>query len=154
MATLDISPVFRTSALGMDRMRDPWRTTMSFDSSGYPAYDLLKVGDDEFRISLALAGWTHEEITVETRDGNLWVKGERQVDPNHNQYLFKGIAFDGFQRSFQLPEHVKVRDARLENGLLHIDLVRELPEAMRPHRIEVKTTSTEPKVLANTEQAA
>ena len=111
---------------------------MSLDNSGYPAYDILRTGDEEFRISIAVPGFNQDDITVEAQAGSVLVKGERQVDPNHNGYLYRGIDLQGFQRKFQLPEHVEVKGARLEAGMLHVDLYRELPEALRPRRIEVE----------------
>jgi molecular chaperone IbpA len=154
MATFDVSPLFRTTSVGFERPRDHWQTALNFDSAGYPAYDILKVADDEFRISLAVPGLTHDDITIETREGAVWVKGGRKVDPNHNQYLYKGIGLDGFQRTFQLPEHVHVKGARLEMGLLHIELVRELPEEMRPRRIEISSDTPSQSVLEDASKAA
>ena len=130
MATFDVSEMFRAT------------------QQGAPGYNILKTGEEEYRISLALPGWSREEITVETRERTLWVKGERAVDPNHNQYLVKGIGMDKFQRAFELPEYVQVRDASLQLGMLHIDLVRELPEALRPRRIEVHSDPKIQPVLA------
>lgn len=154
MATLEVSPLFRSSSVGFERPWNTWHTAMNLDNTGEPAYNILKLDDDEFRISLAVPGYSQEEITIETRDGSLWVKGKHETDPHHNQYLFRGIGLDGFQRTFQLPEHVKVRDARLEAGMLHIDLYRELPEAMKPRRIEIKSDADAPKVIKDQSQAA
>lgn len=155
MATLEVSPLFRSASVGTERPWNAWHTAMSFDSSGDPAYNILKLDDDEFRISLAVPGLTQDEITIETRDGSLSVKGERSADRFHNQYLFRGIGMDSFQRTFQLPEHVKVKGARLELGVLHIDLVRELPEALRPRRIEITSEADDgPAVLEGSSEAA
>jgi molecular chaperone IbpA len=154
MATLEVSPLFRSNSVGFERPWNSWHTAMNFDSSGEPAYNILKRDEDEFRISLAVPGLTKDEITIETREGALLIKAARQNDPYHNQYLYKGIGLDGFQRSFQLPEHVRVEDARLEMGMLHIDLVRELPEAMRPQRIEISYDSGSQPVLKDTSEAA
>jgi len=138
MATFDVTPLFRSTGVGIERAWDQLHTALSFDGTGYPAYDILQLGEDEYRISLAVPGFQQEEISVETRDRAVWVRGERRVDPHHNQYLYRGIGRQAFQRSFQLPEHVHVREARLEAGILHIELVRELPEALKPRRIEVQ----------------
>ena len=154
MATFDISPFFRTSAVGFDRAWDQLHTTMNLDKAGYPAYDILRTGEDEFRISLAVPGYRSDEINMETRNGSLWVKAERLTDPQHNQYLFRGIGRPDFQRAFELPEHVEVKNARLEMGMLHIDLVRELPEHMRPRRIEIKQADDSRPVLDDASKAA
>lgn len=154
MATFDITPLFRTTALGFDRAWDQLNTALHLDSSGYPAYNILRQAEDEFRISLAVPGFTEQHISVETREGAVWIRGERAVDPDHNQYLYRGINVQSFQRTFQLPEHVRVKGARLEAGLLHIDLVRELPEALRPHRIEVVNGNTARPVLEDSSKAA
>lgn len=154
MATFDITPLFRTSTGGFDRVWDPLNTALHLDSSGYPAYNILRLGEEEFRISLAVPGFTDREISVETREGAVWVKGERAVDPNQNQYLYRGISGQAFQRTFQLPEHVRVQGARLEHGLLHIDLVRELPDALRPKKIEVVYGNAERPALESASKAA
>jgi molecular chaperone IbpA len=154
MATFDITPLFRTTAVGFDRAWDALNTALHPDASGYPAYNILRLADDEFRISLAVPGFTEPEISVETREGAVWVKGERSVDPNHNQYLFRGINVQAFQRTFQLPEHVRVSGARLESGMLHIDLVRELPEALRPQKIRVTSGDAPRPALEGTSKAA
>lgn len=147
MQTFDISPVFRTSS-AFDRAWDGLSTSIGFDQAGYPAYDLLKTGDNDFRITLAVPGYNLSEISVETHNQRLWIRGEKASDPNHNQYLYQGIGERRFERSFQLPEHVQVTGARLEAGLLHIDLVREIPEELKPRRIEVRTAE-EPRALEN-----
>jgi molecular chaperone IbpA len=154
MASFDISPLFRSTSVGIDRSWHPFNTTMSLDQSGYPAYNILRTGEDEFRISLAVPGYTEDEITLETRDNALWVRGERKVDPDHNQYLYRGIDLQAFQRTFQLPEHVKVQGARLEAGMLHVDLRQELPEALRPRRIEIQTDDAARPVLEDSSKAA
>ena len=154
MATFDITPLFRTTAMGFDRAWDQLNTALHLDSTGYPAYNILRLAEEEFRISLAVPGFTEREITVETREGAVWVKGERGVDANHNQYLYRGINTQGFQRTFQLPEHVRVSGARLEAGMLHIDLVRELPETLRPRKIEIASGDTARPVLENASRAA
>ena len=136
MATFDISPLFRSS------------------HQGAPAYNVLRIGDEEYRISLALPGWNRDEITVHTRERTLWVKGERAVDPHHNQYLYRGFSMNNFQRAFTLPEHVQVREARLENGMLHVELVRELPEALRPRKIEISSDDSKQAVLTDASKAA
>jgi molecular chaperone IbpA len=154
MATFDISPLFRSTAVGFDRAWNQLNTAVHLDSGGAPAYNVLRTGAEEFRISLAVPGYDASELTLETRERVLWVKGERGVDPDHNQYLYRGIDMGGFQRTFQLPEHVKVAGARLEAGMLHVDLVRDLPEALRPRRIEIEAGESDEVLLESTSEAA
>ena len=154
MATFDISPLFRSSGVGFDRTWNQMNTVMSLDNTGFPAYDILRLDEDEFRISLAVPGFTQDDIDMETREGSIWIKGNREVDLNHNRYLFKGVNVQSFQRTFQLPEHVKVKGARLEAGMLHVDLHREVPEALRPRRIEIKTDDADKSVLEAASKAA
>ncbi|MDA0978098.1 MAG: Hsp20 family protein [Proteobacteria bacterium] len=137
MQTSDVTPLFRT-AQTLDRIWDGLNTSIGFDHRGYPEYDLLQTGDNEFRITLAVPGFLQSEIEVETRERALWVRGRKAVDPNHNQYLHQGIRERQFERSFHLPEHVQVSGASLKYGLLHIDLVREIPEELQPRRIEIE----------------
>ena len=138
MATFDV--LFPATSVGVNRAWDRLDTSFRPDGKGgYPAYDILRTDEDAYRISLAVPGFTGEEIAVELRDGALWIKAERAVEADHNRYLYRGIDLHGFQQSFALPEHVKVQDAHLRDGMLHIDLARELPEALRPRRIEVRS---------------
>jgi len=123
MRTFDLSPLFRSS-VGFERMMSLLDATMRADEAGpsYPPYNIEKTGEDTYRITLAVAGFS--------------AKDEPQ---DEGSFLYKGIAARSFQRKFQLADHVKVEGANLENGLLHIDLARELPEAMKPRRIEIAT---------------
>ena len=154
MATFDITPLFRPSTVGLDRTWDHLNSALHLDSSGYPAYNILRLAEDEFRISLAVPGFSDREVSVETREGAVWIRGERTADPNHNQYLYRGISAQSFQRTFQLPEHVRVTSARLEAGMLHIDLLRELPEALRPQKIEVVNGNAARSALQDSSKAA
>ena len=97
MTTFDISPLFRTTAVGIDRALDQLQTALSFDSSGFPAYDLLRIDEDRLRISLAVPGYRQDELTLETHERILRVKGERSTDPDHNRYLYRGIGNQGFR---------------------------------------------------------
>lgn len=144
MATFDIAPLFR-SAVGFDRVFDQLQSALRDGDAG-PAYDILKTGDEDYRITLAVPGYRSEDLTIESRDGALWISGRRQGDPDHNQYLHRGIGLDSFQRRFQLAEHVEVTGARMQNGLLEVELVRKLPEAMRPRRIEIRVDQRNPAV--------
>ena len=134
MNTFDISPFFRNTVF--DRLDNAWQHETS-----WPQYDVLKTDDQNYRITIAVPGYRQSDLTLETRDGLLTVKGERNVDPNHNQYLYRGIGGQNFTRTFQLAEYVNVVDAKLQDGLLCIELKRELPEAMKPRRIEINAES-------------
>ena len=139
MREFDFSPLFR-SAIGFDRLPSLIDTALRSDVSvgSYPPYNIEKVADDAYRVTLAVAGFGHDDINVEMRDGLLIVKGAKPEGEPKASYLHRGIAERAFERRFQLAEHVEVRGAGLDNGLLNIDLVREVPEALKPRRIEVK----------------
>ena len=146
MRDFDFSPLFR-SAIGFDRLPSLIDTALRSDVSvgSYPPYNIEKVSDDAYRVTLAVAGFGLDELNVEMRDGLLIVKGARPEGEQKASYLHRGIAERAFERRFQLAEHVEVRGAGLDNGLLAIDLVREVPEALKPRRIEVK--AGEPAVI-------
>ncbi len=148
MHTFGIDPVFGSwSSPRFEGLRNPFHV-----AAGYPEYDLLQTGENDYRITLAVPGFTEDEINVETVDRALHIAGQKQTDHNHNQYLHRGIGTPGFQRSFRLPEHVQVVGARLAAGLLHVDLVREVPEEHRPRKIEVSVQ--EPPRIADAARAA
>ncbi len=139
MRDFDFSPLFR-SAIGFDRLPSLIDTALRSDVSvgSYPPYNIEKVSDDAYRVTLAVAGFGLDDLNVEMRDGLLIVKGGKPEGEQKASYLHRGIAERAFERRFQLAEHVEVRGADLDNGLLAIDLVREVPEALKPRRIEVK----------------
>lgn len=139
MRNYDFSPLFR-SAIGFDRvptMLDAaMRSSETVDS--YPPYNIEKTGEDAYRISMAVAGFSIEDLNVEVRDGVLYVKGSGSSDEKDtSHYLHRGIARRSFERRFQLADHVEVKKSDLVNGLLNIDLVREVPEAMKPRTIAI-----------------
>lgn len=140
MRAIDFAPLYR-STVGFDRlfsMLDDLGQTESVPS--YPPYNIERTGENAYRISMAVAGFSQDELSIESRENTLTVTGEKNEnakDQNDREILFRGIASRGFERRFQLAEHVEVRSATLENGLLHIDLVREIPEAMKPRKIEI-----------------
>lgn len=142
--TLDFSPLFRSS-VGFDRIFN------LLDSAGriepidsWPPYDIVKTGDDDYRITMAVAGFTEDELTV-TQEPNLLVVHGAKPGEDEARYLYRGFAGRQFQRRFELADHVKVVGAGLANGLLTIDLKRELPEEMRPRRIEIARGTALPK---------
>ncbi len=140
MLNYDFTPLLRSSVGFEDLMRLAEDALRSVDATvAYPAYDIQKVGENEYRITVAVAGFDRDELSVEARDGVLTVSGERNRKEEESTYLHRGIEGGNFRLDFRLADHVKVLDATLDNGLLHIDLVRELPEAVKPRRIEIAT---------------
>lgn len=137
MRTFDFSPLFR-STVGFDRMFD-LMDSMADQGQGYPPYNIERSDDTHYRISLAVAGFAEKDLNVEVRDGVLTVTGRREDAPEDPaRYLYQGIAGRSFERRFQLAEYVEVRDAKLENGLLHIDLERVVPEEKKPRQILIQ----------------
>ena len=137
MRSFDFSPLYR-SAVGFDRMMsmlDAAQKNAGADS--YPPYNIEKTGEDAYQISIAVAGFTTEDLNVEVRDGQLVILGKGAVDKDNADYLHRGIARRAFERRFQLADHVEVKSADLRDGLLLVDLVREIPEAMKPRKIEI-----------------
>ena len=144
MRTFDLAPLYR-STVGFDRL---FSMLDGFEAApGYPPYNIERTGENAYRISIAVAGFGEDELTIEAKENTLTVKGEKQVrdEKNSGEVLYQGIAARAFERVFQLAEHVEVKGASLVNGLLHVDLVREVPEAMKPRRIAIGNGS--PKVL-------
>ncbi|MFM5075282.1 Hsp20 family protein [Aeromonas hydrophila] len=135
MRSIDFSPLYR-SAIGFDRLANLIESAASNGNAGYPPYNIEQLGDSDYRISMAVAGFTQEELELSFQENLLTVKGNKQADTVRN-YLYQGIAERGFERRFQLADYVRVKGADLKNGLLHIDLVREVPEAMKPRKIEI-----------------
>lgn len=144
MNTLDLSPLYRT-LVGFDRISSLIDEGLRLDAApGYPPFNIEQTGEDAFRIELAVAGFTEADLTIDFRANTLLVSGRRaQTGEETRQFLHRGIAERGFERRFGLADHVRVQTARLENGLLTIDLVRELPDALKPRRIAI-TTDTAP----------
>lgn len=138
--TLDFSPLFR-SGIGFDRVFDVLETASRIQPvDNWPPYDIIRVGEDAYRIVMAVAGFDREELTLTDRPNLLVVSGakrEADIDPD-TQYLHKGIAERTFERRFELADHVKVANASLEKGLLTIELRREIPEALKPRRIDIQ----------------
>lgn len=138
MNTFDLSPLYRT-AIGFDRLADMLSNASRVDSNGYPPYNIESLGEDRYRITMAVAGFSRDELDIVSEQNTLTVSGsKREGDGDGDrEYLYRGIANRSFERRFQLADHVKVSGAGLENGLLHIELQRELPERMKPRKIEI-----------------
>ena len=136
MRNYDLSPLWR-STVGFDRMLDLIDSSMRYaGDENYPPYNIERSGEDHYRISLALAGFMPEDITLTAEQNVLTVEG-RKAEKGDHQYLYQGISARPFRRVFNLADHVQVKGASFENGLLMIELVREIPEAMKPRRIEI-----------------
>ncbi len=137
MRTFDLSPLFR-STVGFDRLFDMLDSTPQFDSGqSYPPYNIERTDDTHYRITLAVAGFAETDLNVEVREGILSIRGKQEEEAGQTAYLHRGIAGRAFERRFQLAENVEVCRARLENGLLHLDLERVVPEEKKPHQIEI-----------------
>jgi molecular chaperone IbpA len=157
--TLDFSPLFRTG-IGFDRVFDVLETASRIQPvDNWPPYDIIRVGEDAYRIVMAVAGFDREELTLTDRPNLLVVSGakrEADIDPD-TQYLHKGIAERTFERRFELADHVKVANASLEKGLLTIELRREIPEALKPRRIDIQgehITGASPRAQIEASKAA
>ena len=135
MCSIDFSPLYR-SAIGFDRLANLIESAASNGNAGYPPYNIEQLSDNDYRISMAVAGFTQEELELSFQENLLTVKGSKQAESDRN-YLYQGIAERGFERRFQLADYVRVKGADLKNGLLHIELMREVPEAMKPRKIEI-----------------
>jgi molecular chaperone IbpA len=136
MRTFDFSPLFR-STVGFDRMFD-LMDSLTEQSQGYPPYNIERTDDTHYRITLAAAGFGEKDLSVEVREGILTVTGRRDLSEGEEaRLLYQGIAGRAFERRFQLAEHVEVQGARMENGLLHIDLERVVPEEKKPRQIPI-----------------
>lgn len=140
----DFAPLYRSS-IGFDRVFGALETANRQDPPGnWPPYDIIKTDDDDYRITMAVAGFSPDELAI-TQEPNLLMVSGQKAGQDNGQYLHHGIAECTFQRRFELADHVKIVAANLENGLLTVDLKRELPEAMKPRRIEIATGTALPK---------
>jgi molecular chaperone IbpA len=148
MRHFDLSPLYR-STIGFDRLGSLLDTLGAFegDAPSYPPYNIERVGENEYRISMAVAGFGEQDLTIEVKENMLSIRGEKRTETEETTFLHRGIAARSFERRFQLADHVVVKSAGLENGLLHVDLVRELPEAMKPRTIPIETKTDKPKVI-------
>lgn len=138
MRTFDLSPLFR-STVGFDRISRVFDNAFQQDATtSYPPYNIVKTGDDSYLISMAVAGFGEDDLEIVANENTLTVKGNARKDEGEEtSYLYRGIAGRAFERRFQLADYIKVSGARLENGLLHIELAREVPEALKPRTIEI-----------------
>ena len=141
MRTLDLSPLYR-SAVGFDRLAALLDAAASSDTaSGYPPYNIETVGDNAYRIELAVAGFRPEDLNIEVKENLLTVQGRKAANDETKRYLHRGVAERSFERRFQLADYVVVQDANLADGLLTIALKRELPEQLKPRNIAIKSAA-------------
>lgn len=150
MRHFDLTPLYK-STIGFDRLASLFDSMGTFDSEvpSYPPYNIERLGDSDYRITMAVAGFGEDELNIEVKENTLTIHGERKRGDDEGEYLHRGIATRAFERRFQLADHVEVKGAKLENGLLHVDLVRELPEAMKPRTISIEGKSGNGKVIEN-----
>ena len=141
MTAFDFTPLYR-SAIGFESLANLLSNATRLDQgSGFPPYNIEATGEDKYRITMAVAGMSEGDLEITSEQGKLTVIGRKEREGDDRQYLYRGIAQRAFERRFQLADHVLVTGARLENGLLHIDLFRELPEAMKPQSIKIEGSS-------------
>lgn len=152
MRSLDFAPLYRAT-VGFDRIADLMDRALSADvpQPTYPPYNIEKTAEDAYRISIAVAGFTPDELGVEVRDGALFVTARKAPDEGERTFLHRGIATRAFERRFALADHVRVSGATHEHGMLHIDLVRETPEALKPRRVEIARTAATPAIEGKSE---
>lgn len=156
MRTFDLTPFYR-STVGFDRLFSLLDQASGDGATGYPPYNIERTGENDFRISVAVSGFSQNEISIVAKENTLTIKGEKAANENTSQgeVLYRGIASRAFERQFQLADFVQVKNASLENGLLHVDLVREIPEAKKPRNIPITSvTATPAPVIDNQSEKA
>jgi molecular chaperone IbpA len=137
MRRYDFSPLFR-STIGFDHLASVLDQLGSVETdNGFPPYNIERLAENEYRITMAVAGFSTEDLNIEVKEGTLSVRGEKRPETKDREYLHRGIAARNFERRFRLADHVEVTGATLENGFLNVDLRREIPEAMKPRTIKI-----------------
>ncbi len=138
MRQIDFAPLYR-STVGFDRLFDMLDSVSGFDSgaNAYPPYNIERLSDNEYRITMAVAGFGEDELKIDVKEQSLTVRGEKRPEDKQRQFLHRGIAGRSFERRFQLADHVEVKGADLKDGLLHVDLVRNVPERLKPRTIAI-----------------
>lgn len=146
MRNFDLSPLYR-STVGFDQFADLLNRVFANEVSqpSYPPFNIEKTAEDAYRISVAVAGFAPEDLSVEQRENALLISGHKAREEDSRSYLHRGIAERAFERRFQLADHVKVTGATHEHGMLHVDLAREIPEALKPRQIAIAAASGAPK---------
>lgn len=157
MRTYDLTPFYR-STVGFDRLFSLLDQATADGSPGYPPYNIERTGENEYRISVAVSGFSQPELSIVAKENALTIKGEKTANENgqgKSEVLYRGIAARAFERVFQLADFVQVKNASLEHGLLHVDLVREIPEAKKPRSIPITSAgASAPKVVDGTTDKA
>ncbi len=137
MREFDLTPLYR-SAIGFDRLANMIDNAKSADTQpSFPPYNIELLGENQYRITMAVAGFENDELDIQSESGSLTITGQKKAQQQETHYLYQGIAARNFERRFQLADHVKVIKASMENGLLHVDLIHEIPEAMKPRKIQI-----------------
>jgi molecular chaperone IbpA len=156
MRTFDLAPLYR-STVGFDRLFSLLDQGLEGAAPGYPPYNIERTGENAYRVSVAVAGFNEPELSIVAKENTLTIRGEKNAkdEQNRGEVLYQGIAARTFERVFQLADFVQVKGASLENGLLHVDLVREIPEAKKPRSIPIgNQTKTQAKTIEDQKQAA
>jgi molecular chaperone IbpA len=138
MQPIDFAPLYR-STVGFDRLFDLLDSVSGLDQTapGYPPYNIERLGDNEYRITMAVAGFSQDELRVDVKEQALTIAGAKKPDEKERQYLHRGIAARNFERRFQLADHVEVKGADIQDGLLHVELVRNVPERLKPRTVAI-----------------
>jgi len=156
MRTYDLTPFYR-STVGFDRLLSLLDQATSDGSPGYPPYNIERTGENAYRITVAVSGFSKEELSIVAKENTLTIKGDKVAGENGKdkpELLYRGIAARAFERVFQLADFVMVKNAALENGLLHVDLVREIPEAKKPRSIPISSGAQAPQVVDGSAEKA
>jgi molecular chaperone IbpA len=149
----DLSPLYR-STVGFDRLAQLLDDVGSFEAPTYPPYNIERLGEDEYRVTMAVAGFGPNDINIEVKQNTLTVTGKKSEKAEQKgEFLHQGIAQRAFERRFQLADYVQVIGAEMDSGLLHVTLKREIPEAMKPRTIAIKGAQSEPRVIENKKAA-
>ena len=156
MRTYDLTPFYR-STVGFDRLFSLLDRATPDGGTGYPPYNIERTGDNSYRVTVAVSGFAQNELSIVAKENTLTIKGEKTANVNGQdkaEVLYRGIAARAFERAFQLADFVQVKNASLENGLLHVDLVREIPEAKKPRQIAINTAATAAQVIEGSAEKA
>lgn len=150
MTRFDLTPLFRSS-IGFDHLSQLIDSAFdqATESMSYPPYNIEKLSEDNYRISMAVAGFEEDEIAITAQDNTLTVSAKSKQDNDKREFLYRGIAGRAFERRFQLADYIRVTDAAMNNGMLHIDMVREVPERMKPRIIEIASGKKAQKIIDN-----
>jgi molecular chaperone IbpA len=155
MRTFDLAPLYR-STVGFDRLFSLLDQGLEGAAPGYPPYNIERTGENDYRVTVAVAGFNEPELSIVAKENTLTIRGEKNAkeEEKRNDVLYQGIAARTFERVFQLADFVQVKGASLENGLLHVDLVREIPEAKKPRTIPIGNGKNAEKTIEGQKQAA